>query len=126
MRDGVHGRAAALLAGLLWSASMTRPDVAFAQGAADAPAVDSDLEATVAAMARVGFAASPSFSPDGRRIAFISNLSGLPQVWTVATGGGYPRQVTALADPVQSVAWSPDEEPDWLAITVAPGGGMKV
>jgi dipeptidyl aminopeptidase/acylaminoacyl peptidase len=121
-----HGRAAAFLTALLWSALMVRPDVVRGQGVAGAPTSGSDLESSVAAMARVGFAASPSFSPDGRRVAFVSNLSGLPQVWTVAASGGFPRQVTALADPVQSVAWSPVEESDWLAITVAPGGGMNV
>jgi dipeptidyl aminopeptidase/acylaminoacyl peptidase len=83
-----------------------------------------DFETMVAAMARVGFAGSPSFSPDGERIAFVSNLSGLPQVWTVASTGGYPRQVTALADPVQAVVWSPAG--DRLAFSVAPGGGMNV
>jgi Tol biopolymer transport system component len=31
--------------------------------------------------------------------------------------------VTALEDPVGGVAWSP--EGDWLAISVAPGGGMN-
>jgi Tol biopolymer transport system component len=95
--------------------SIVTPDLAAAAG--------DDLETTVAAMARVGFAGSPSFSPDGERIAFVSNLSGLPQVWTMPSAGGFPRQITALADPVQGVAWSPDGE--WLALVVAPGGGMN-
>ncbi len=82
-----------------------------------------DLETRVALMARVGFANSPQFSPDGRRVAFITNLSGSPQVWIVDAKGGYPRQVTALDDPVTDVAWSPTA--DWLAIEVAPGGGLN-
>src|SRR5215212_789604 len=82
-----------------------------------------DLERTVTLMARVGSATGPSFSPDGSRIAFLTNLSGVPQVWTVAADGGWPDQVTALDDPVTRVLWSPDGQ--WLALEVAPGGGLN-
>jgi dipeptidyl aminopeptidase/acylaminoacyl peptidase len=85
--------------------------------------VDVDLEAMVRAMARVGRAFSPSLSPDGRDVAYLTDLSGSPQVWVVAAEGGYPRQVTALDDPVGTVAWSPRE--DLLGITVLPGGGLN-
>jgi dipeptidyl aminopeptidase/acylaminoacyl peptidase len=86
-------------------------------------AASDDLETRVALMARMGFANSPQFSPDGRRLAFITNLSGSPQVWVLDAQGGYPRQVTALDDPVTELAWSPNA--DWLAIEVAPGGGLN-
>jgi dipeptidyl aminopeptidase/acylaminoacyl peptidase len=85
---------------------------------------DDDPTAMVARMAKVGSCSSPSFSPDGRRIAFVSNLSGLPQVWTVAADGGWPEPVTALDDPIGSVWWSPSG--DRLAFTLAPGGGMNM
>ncbi|HEY9715578.1 MAG TPA: S9 family peptidase [Chroococcales cyanobacterium] len=75
------------------------------------------------AMARIGSCSSPTFSPDGKRIALISNLSGIPQVWIVPVAGGWPLQVSALADPVTAVAWSPGG--DELAMLVAPGGGMN-
>jgi Tol biopolymer transport system component len=42
----------------------------------------------VALMARIGRCGSPSFSPDGARLAFVSDLTGTPQVWTVAAAGG--------------------------------------
>jgi hypothetical protein len=74
-------------------------------------------------MARVGSASSPSFSPDGRSLAFVSNLSGVPQVWTVPVEGGWPELVTPLDDPVGFVEWA--AEGSWLAFTVAPGGGMN-
>ena len=83
-----------------------------------------DLETTVARMARIGSTYSPSFSPDGSRLAFVSSLGGLPQVWTVPTDGGFPEAVTALDDPVGFVEWSPDGSQ--LAFTLAPGGGMNV
>lgn len=86
-------------------------------------AAGDDLETRVALLARMGFANSPQFSPDGRRVAFLTNLSGSPQVWIVDAAGGYPRQVTALDDPVTEVQWSPTQ--DWLAIEVAPGGGLN-
>ena len=89
-----------------------------------AHAADDDLERSVALMAKIGSASSPSFSPDGKTIAFVSNMSGLPQVWTVDAAGGYPQLVTAFDDPVGFVEWSPDGA--WLAFTLAPGGGMNV
>jgi dipeptidyl aminopeptidase/acylaminoacyl peptidase len=84
---------------------------------------EDDLETTVSRMAKIGSSSSPSFSPDGRRVAFLSNLSGVPQVWIVPSEGGWPSMVTALDDPVGGVDWSPDGV--WLAISVAPGGGMN-
>jgi dipeptidyl aminopeptidase/acylaminoacyl peptidase len=82
-----------------------------------------DVARLVELMAKVGFATSPSFSPDGKTLAFVSNVSGIPQVWTVPTAGGYPELVTAFDDPVGAVRWSPDGQ--WLAFLLAPGGGMN-
>lgn len=94
-----------------------------ANAAQPGAALDPELTQRVAAMARVGSSGSPSFAPDGARLAFVSNLSGLPQVWTLPVEGGWPQLVTALDDPVGSVEWSPDGA--WLAFTLAPGGGMN-
>lgn len=82
-----------------------------------------DLEALVSSLTEIGSRRSPSFSPDASRVAFVSDASGLPQVWVVPTAGGTPAQVTDLDDPVESVLWSPDGE--WLALSVLPGGGMN-
>lgn len=88
-----------------------------------APSTEDDLETAVSLMAKIGASSQPSFSPDGRRVAFISNLSGVPQVWIAPSDGGWPSMVTGLDDPVGGVLWSPNG--DWLAISVAPGGGMN-
>src|SRR5574341_673142 len=85
--------------------------------------VHNELEASVALMAKIRTCFSPSFSPDGKRLAFVSDLNGIPQVWTVATEGGWPELVTAFDDPVGSVTWSPDGA--WLAFSLAPGGGLN-
>jgi dipeptidyl aminopeptidase/acylaminoacyl peptidase len=87
------------------------------------PQEPDQLTATVTRMARVGSCFYPSFSPDGQRLAVICDLSGTPQLWIVAADGGWPTQVTALEDPVTRVDWAPTG--DWLAISVAPGGGMN-
>jgi dipeptidyl aminopeptidase/acylaminoacyl peptidase len=91
-------------------------------GGAEPPPAD-ELERSVALMAKTGSCISPSFSPDGTRIAFISNMSGVPQVYVMPSAGGFPEQVTALDDPVEGMMWSP--KGDLLAIQVAPGGGLN-
>lgn len=102
---------AALISALLLASSVS-----------NARAAD-DLERDVAMMIKIGSASSPSFSPDGSRIAFVTNISGLPQIWTMPAAGGYPVLVTAFDDPVGFVTWSPDGQ--WLAFNVAPGGGLN-
>jgi hypothetical protein len=72
-------------------------------------------------LARLGAASAPTLSPEGARVAFVTRLSGVPQVWVAPASSGYPRQVTAFDDPVTGVLWSPDGA--WLAVGVAPGGG---
>jgi len=51
----------------------------------------------------------PTFSSDGRRLAFISNLSGVPQAYVMDTSGGWPEPVTFERDRVGSLSWSPVE-----------------
>ncbi|HET9838287.1 MAG TPA: S9 family peptidase [Candidatus Angelobacter sp.] len=93
--------------------------------AQDAPNVKAKIEvaAAVARMARVGSAVAPRFSPDGKWVSFISNISGTPQVWIVPSEGGYPRMVTNGDDPVTEQQWSPAS--DWIAVAIAPGGGLN-
>ncbi|MGI8640469.1 MAG: S9 family peptidase [Pyrinomonadaceae bacterium] len=86
-------------------------------------AAQDDLERSVALMGKIGSANFPNFSPDGKSIAFISNLNGIPQVWTIPANGGFPKLVTAFDDPVKFLTWSPDG--NWFAFTVAPGGGFN-
>lgn len=39
-------------------------------------------------------ARNPVPSADGRTIAYLSDVTGVPQVWTAPVGGGFPRQLT--------------------------------
>jgi len=50
----------------------------------------------------------PRFSPDGRRLVFISDRSGKPQAWVINLAGGEARQITDLEGGVGQADWSPD------------------
>ena len=50
----------------------------------------------------------PTWSPDGKSIAFISNMSGRNNIWTVPADGGWPVQLTISDQRQSSPAWSPD------------------
>ena len=52
---------------------------------------------------------SPSFSPDGRNIAYLTNASGTFQVWTMALPSGMPHQLTNYDDNVGFVRWLGDD-----------------
>ncbi|MBZ5646713.1 MAG: S9 family peptidase [Acidobacteriia bacterium] len=49
-----------------------------------------------------------SWSPDGKRIAFVSNISGRNNIWTVPADGGWPEQLTVSEQRQGAPAWSPD------------------
>ncbi len=49
----------------------------------------------------------PRWSPDGKRIAFISSRSGSPQIWMIDPRGGEAFQVSALSTGASGVIWSP-------------------
>jgi len=48
------------------------------------------------------------FSPDGRTVAFFSDVTGRRQLWTVPAGGGWPVEVTFGDEPVAGAAWARD------------------
>jgi Tol biopolymer transport system component/4-amino-4-deoxy-L-arabinose transferase-like glycosyltransferase len=50
----------------------------------------------------------PFWSPDGRHISFVSNRSGLWQVWLMNGDGTEQRQLTRHPDPVGWPSWSAD------------------
>ena len=54
------------------------------------------------------FKADPAWSPDGTRIAYASDKSGIPQIYILDPASGEERQVTSLPEAATSPAWSHD------------------
>src|ERR1039457_5320593 len=49
-----------------------------------------------------------TWSPDGKQIAFVSNISGRNNIWLVPSAGGWPTQITISDQRQMQPAWSPD------------------
>jgi dipeptidyl aminopeptidase/acylaminoacyl peptidase len=54
-----------------------------------------------------------SWSPDGKTVAFISNMSGRNNLWLVPSEGGWPMQLTVSNERQTQPEWSPDGK--WIA-----------
>ncbi len=61
----------------------------------------------------------PRWSPDGTRIAFVSDRSGEKQVWVIPLDGGEARVLTSGKLNPSDLAWSPDGA--WIAFVGKPG-----
>ena len=51
---------------------------------------------------------SPRWSPDGTRIAYMSNRDGMPQIHMHWMASGQTAAITNLTDPATGLSWSPD------------------
>jgi hypothetical protein len=52
-------------------------------------------------------ALAPTFSPDGRFVAFLTSITGVSQLWQVPVEGGWPVQLTFSRDSVRSAHYNP-------------------
>ena len=80
---------------------------------------------------------SSSWSPDGKQVAFVSNISGRQNIWVVPAEGGWPRQLTVSNQRQTGIAWSPngrwiaylsdyDGNEQWDLFLVSPESGQVV
>jgi dipeptidyl aminopeptidase/acylaminoacyl peptidase len=81
-----------------------------------------DGEPDILRFLNVRRASRPSPSPDGRRLAFETTITGAPQLWVVDAAGGWPRQLT-FGESVTFHEWSPAG--DWIAYGSDRGGNER-
>jgi dipeptidyl aminopeptidase/acylaminoacyl peptidase len=53
---------------------------------------------------------APSFGPDGERLSFLMNTTGVPQVWRLDEPTAWPRQLTFEDERVSFASWSPERD----------------
>jgi dipeptidyl aminopeptidase/acylaminoacyl peptidase len=62
---------------------------------------------------------TPSWSPDGKRVAFSSARTGYEQIWVVSASGGPLRRVSRRTTSCVAPAWSPNGR--WIAYSCTLG-----
>jgi dipeptidyl aminopeptidase/acylaminoacyl peptidase len=72
---------------------------------------------------KIRSAYGPTWSPDGHGIAFLTDITGVPQVWEVPAGGGWPDQLTFHEERVSGVEYSPVDNS--LVFSMDSGGDEK-
>ena len=89
--------------------AVARPDLEADEYRSQLWAVPTDGSAPARPVTSGHLDSSPSFSPDGRWLAFLSaEPGGRPQVWLLPTAGGEPRRLTAHHLGAGVPVWSPD------------------
>jgi len=63
---------------------------------------------------------NPVWSPDSKKLAFISTRSGSPQIWKIDLRGGEARQITDISTGASGVVWSPDGDRFLFSSSVYP------
>ncbi|MGA9854666.1 MAG: S9 family peptidase [Gammaproteobacteria bacterium] len=65
----------------------------------------------------------PAWSPDGKQVAFTTDITGRPNLWKVSASGGWPIQLSVSENREYDAAWSPDGR--WIVYDSDFGGNEK-
>jgi len=68
-------------------------------------------------------ASAPALSPDGKQIAFLTNITGTRQIWVVDDKGGWPNQITFYQNTIGDIFWSPDGK--WILFEMDKDGNER-
>src|SRR2546426_536406 len=66
---------------------------------------------------------SGAWSPNGKEVVFVTNLTGRFNLWKVSAAGGFPVQLAQSDDEQSKPAWSPDGK--WIVFEQDRGGNEK-
>ena len=69
-------------------------------------------------------AGAPTVSPDGKFIAYLTDITGTNQVWKVGISAGCPEQLTFFDERVQFVSWNPKDK-YWILFGKDLGGNER-
>lgn len=77
----------------------------------DTPIIDHFADAKLSLVTDyAGSHSKPTLSPDGRMMAYISDVSGTPQIWVKNLQRGDPIQITDGPYAVRYLSWSPNDD----------------
>ncbi|MCU1613811.1 MAG: Prolyl oligopeptidase [Frankiales bacterium] len=97
---------------------------ASAEGGLGTGGLPTEVRLAIAEIAGAAGAWCPALSPDGERVAYVTDRSGIPRLEVATrTQQTPPAVVSGAGEEVVSVAWSPDGER--LAYLVSPGGSIR-
>jgi dipeptidyl aminopeptidase/acylaminoacyl peptidase len=87
---------------------LVTPDLDANRNAGDIWLVATDGKSQPLQLTRSGRDSQPRFSPDGKRLAFVSTRDGSSQIYLLSLDGGEAVKLTSLSTGASEPAWSPD------------------
>jgi dipeptidyl aminopeptidase/acylaminoacyl peptidase len=87
---------------------LTRADLARSEYDSDLWLIDADGRHDVQLTHATGSDTHPRWSPDGTRVAFLSDRETRNAVWLIDPRGGEPWKLTGEPGPIREFEWSPD------------------
>lgn len=73
---------------------------------------------------KVRGAGGASWSPDGRRVSFLTDITGVSQVWEVPAGGGWPEQISFHDERITGARHAPHG--DRIVFSIDAGGNERM